>query len=304
MTVRRQPPGIPVGGQFSASPHDEADVTLDEYQPLHKVANGQWIIPETMDTVETGRGDVVYATPATLTRRLAIGAVIRDIEQEDAIANKLDYQCSNGNKTTLLLQDRSTGVVSIREGTGAFTKDGRLALRAKGSPQERTPLPLSRYEVLGVAQGYGSQDAFAVAYRRRAEFVPEVSEIDTFEDLPRQSFDDFEENGPVKDIAAVYMFEPVKPDDDSRGTPGCLFLATEREASGGSIHGFVWVPPGTRGHSGVGRVSESELRDNGGCIGTYVPGSLTLDDCIRYQVGEGRSDAYLTVTTATPKESR
>lgn len=248
--------------------------------------NGMWTLVDTVQetTVAPDRVRTVLHTagrPDWRTRNRAASAIYADLADHDTVLAKLDML---GGKPVTLMVGGGNGSVMAVEGTVVGRRGDTHVLRQKGSRNRH--FEVVRSKVLDVEPGFGGQQVLADTFaRRRAQFVPQVDPIDSFDDLP-----DFGE-GPGPDnppIAAVYMLDHDL--DGGHGHPGCVFLATDVQREDGIVNGYLWVPGDTDMVSEHGSFYAKDLRRKGGRVTGYTPGSLSMADC--YRLPADRVETY------------
>ena len=277
----RKPAGIPTGGQWAPTAHDEADISLGpppgQVQPLEQIERGVWKVTDT--TTEKLPADGAF-------RRTVIhmggqphrkaAAKLASLLHEETWGRyvETDLAALEGRKATVLLQD-AKGNVTAREGSVVAPSEGTLALFNKGSTTKgiylrgRPDVP----RVLGAQAGYGRAEALAADFRKSEAAVPEI-EPAHFEDIP---VCDGESEPPSAVVAAFVLDHPGF--DGAQDGRGCVFFATDRDPEE-VVNGYFVAPPGSGLESEHGSFYTENLAQWGGRVKGFQPGSLTFRDAM------------------------
>lgn len=285
----RQPAGVPVGGQFAATAHAEPNLALvTDRPPLRETSRGVWEVVNATTEDRSADGEVVRSVAIHMNgiahTRAESGMAALRMQRADAFDEyppELRQLALDGSKVTALVR-LPNGDVQAREGT-VFLNGDSIGLVNKGDrsgkgiwlydPRRRTGL-----KVLGVARGYGAQQALADQYRSYADELPKVGPA-TFDDIP-----EWDGNGePPSAIAAVYVFDHPGFDGDQDGR-GSVFFVTDFQPGDGSatrdgagiVNGYGVYAASSGLESEHGSMYASDLKRFGGRVTGYRPGSHTF----------------------------
>ncbi len=298
-TQPRQPSGTPVGGQFAGKANPEPPDSLlepdhPEYPPLKESGRGRFVIADTVtrqlgtDHLDNGlairRTQITPGGEPDLRARAGAAAVAATETMPDFDAETFLRE-RDAKRVTILLQQRYSKFVEVREGTVVVNSDGIGLLdkgaRTKGSyiiGREACP------HVLAVRDGYGHAEELAASYRIAEELLPPVIPAGTFEDIPNVSHLSDE---PPSDVAAVFILDHPGFDSDQDGR-GCVFFATDRDPED-VVNGYFVAPPGSQLYSESGSFTTKQLTTISGRVKDYRPGALTFKDAM--DLGDRAEDA-------------
>lgn len=283
MERKRDPKGIPTGGEFATGSKSESDVELSARPPLvEKRQRGEFdVFNASMQEFATddpriSRHLISFGgVPERKARGGLIGTRIEADEQgvnglhPDEVAYALSVQKT---KATVLYQSND-GSVHIKEGTLVSDPSGPAIIH-KGSTGGKGIL-LRNQKVLAVRKGYGKAPELADVYHSASESFPDVEEA-TFDDIPEvKGYDE-----PPSEVAAVYAFHsPVF--DSSQDGRGAMFFATDIQRGDGIVNGYAVYPPGSGLISEHGSLYVDDLKRQGGRVAGYRPGALTFSDAMK-----------------------
>lgn len=280
MERKRDPKGIPTGGEFATGSKSESDVELDARPPLVEstIQRGEFAVFNTPIKDASGRNNPAFKRqiiqPGGFPERKARGGLIAtrieaDEPQTDETAYALALQKS---KATVLYQSRD-GSMGIKEGTLVYNEG--IKMIHKGSSSGKGIHLDGSTRIVAVRKGYGKAPELAEVYHTASESLPDVEEA-TFDDIP-----EVEGYGePPSEVAAVYaLTSPVF--DSSQDGRGAMFFATDIQRGEGIVNGYTVFPPGSGLISEHGSRYVDELKRQGGRVAGYRPGALTFSDAMR-----------------------
>lgn len=255
------------------------DVNLKESS-----TRGMWELEDpdvTTETTESGFTRIKISTwgnPDRRARTNAAANVYAQLADRETVNAKMDDLIRKGKPMTVLVRgDR--GDITAREVKGGMY-GGQAVLYPKGTSKRYWPL--ERLDIVDVSAGYGGQEDLAETWNRRtAQFIPQVSKIENFDDVPLQGH-----SRGMADVSAAYLIS--HPGFGEAPAHGCMFLAMSRDTDTGQfpdpkdapIYGYFYAPQDSGVYGEFGSFTQDQLRSWGGRIDGFEPGSMTAEQAM------------------------
>lgn len=287
-TDLRQPAGIPTGGQYALQSRTEADIALaEQYTPTTAhPSTGVWeVLDPTVSAEEKlGMFTRTVVTPAGVphvrARAAAAAALLgSDRAHAEALAR------SGGPMSVLTITD--SGIVQVREGTGALDGNGRPMLLRKGHNSTSGWL-LERLNIIATVDGLGGQHELADRFAEAIRTVPATVPAHVDDILTPEMLDDDAES--PERFTAAFLIDGPRRSFEEPPVPGCVFLATDTDD--GLVNGFFWAPDGTDLVSEPVTVHATELETRGGRVRDFAPGSISMTQAASGRLAGDRARMY------------
>lgn len=299
---KHQSAGRPDGGRFATQARAETGTTMLAAAPRPPVeldAKGFATVFDTSPPEKsehtTPDGFVIHTTKIKLrgdpwlkSRGQTLFAMSGD-RQEDLRTELADLA---GSKVQVAYVTRR-GDVMVREGTAFGFAGGRVGVLRKRSKTEGVVLSDDAVRILSVHAGWGKGEKAVSAAYDALEQVPATAEA-TFDQIPTE--DDYDTDGePPNEVAAAYLL--THPGFGEGEGAGCVFFATDRQIGDGDhkgdiINGYLFAPSQSGLFSEHGSMYSQDLKDWGGSVETYEPGSLTFAEAMALSNRDDQAEIY------------